>query len=103
MCKQNDHDHDQDLLKYFEMISAGATALPFMKASYSRTHQAPLVGLPPEMLERMYMYCTEGKMSIQEVRSLYPAALLLGMNGMMDREIAHHAVVGGIQLALCPI
>ena len=79
------------------MISAGASALPFMKASYSPTTMAPVVGLPPEMVETLYMYCTLGRLSIQEVRLLYPAGVLLGMEGMTDREIAHRALVGGMQ------
>ena len=85
---------DPDLRMYFEMVSAGASALPFMKASYSPIRAAPLVGLPPEMLERVYMYCTIGRLSIQEVRRLYPAGVLLGMGGVTDREIAYDAVEG---------
>tara|TARA_R110002050_G_scaffold166670_1_gene297208 strand:+ start:978 stop:1148 length:171 start_codon:yes stop_codon:yes gene_type:complete len=52
------------------------------------------------MLERVYMYCTEGKLSIQEVRRLYPAGVLLGIEGMTDREIVHHAIVNDMQPVL---
>lgn len=83
------------------MISAGASALPLMKASYSPTHMAPLMGLPPEMVERLYMYCTEGRLSIHQVRRLYPAGVLLGMEGITDREIVHRAVNDKLQLELC--
>ena len=75
------------------MIRAGGSTLPFMKATYSPAHMAPLVRLPPEMVERVYMYCTEGKLSIQEVRGLYSAGVLMGIEGMTDREIVHCAVV----------
>tara|TARA_R110002050_G_scaffold245901_1_gene383573 strand:+ start:709 stop:963 length:255 start_codon:yes stop_codon:yes gene_type:complete len=75
------------------MISTGASALPFMRATYSPANEAPLVDLPPEMVERVYMYCTLGKLSIEEVRRLYPAGVLLGMEGVTDREIVHRAVV----------
>ena len=85
-----------DLEKYFKVVSAGASALPFMKASCSPTHMTPLVGLPPEMLERVYMYCTEGMLGIQVLRRLYPAGVLLGMEGMTDREIVHRAVIEGM-------
>tara|TARA_R110002050_G_scaffold285979_1_gene435895 strand:- start:242 stop:451 length:210 start_codon:yes stop_codon:yes gene_type:complete len=61
---------------------------------------APLMRLPPELVERLYMYCTEGRFSIQEVRRLYPVGVLLGMEGMTDREIVHHAVVDGLQTFL---
>ena len=64
-----------------------------MRATYSPTNGTPLVGLPPEMVERVYMYCTSGRLSIEEVRRLYPAAVLLGMEGVTDREIVHRAVV----------
>ena len=60
-------------------------------SSYSLTYRAPLVGLPPEMLERVYMYCTMGRLSLQEVRRLHPTGALLGMEGITDREIAHRA------------
>tara|TARA_R110002050_G_scaffold1772_3_gene11527 strand:+ start:1479 stop:1790 length:312 start_codon:yes stop_codon:yes gene_type:complete len=94
--------HDKDLQNYFETISAGANALPFMKVTYNPFQMTSLVGLPPEMLERVYMYCTHGMMAIQEVRALYPAGVLLGMEGMTDREIAHHAVAAeGLQLTPC--
>lgn len=88
---------EPDLRAYFGMIGTGASALPVMKALYSPAHHTPLVGLPPEMVERVFMYCTEGRLSIQEVRRLYPAGVLLGMQGITDREIAHHAVVTGMQ------
>ena len=83
------------------MISAGASALPFLKASFSPIHLAPLLRLPPEMLERVYMYCTWGRLSTQEVRRLYTAGVLLGMERMTDRELVHHAVVEGKQVT-CP-
>ena len=83
------------------MISAAASALPFMKASYSPTFRVPLLELPPEMLERVYMYCTIGRLSTQEVRLLYPAGVLLGMDGKTDREIAHHAICTGLQMKSC--
>ena len=84
------------------MISTGASALPFMKATYSPTYGAPLVGLPPEMVERVYMYCTLGRLSIEEVRRIYPAGVLLGMEGLTDREIVHRAVVNSAQPILHP-
>ena len=83
---------DPELLDYFETVSAGASALPFMKASYSLTYRAPLVGLPPEMMERVCMYCTMGRLSISEVRRLYPTGVLLGAEGITDREITHFAI-----------
>ena len=46
------------------------------------------------------MYSTEGRLSIQEVRGLYAAAVLLGMEGTTDRQIAHHAVIDRIQALL---
>tara|TARA_R110002050_G_scaffold258794_1_gene398137 strand:- start:157 stop:528 length:372 start_codon:yes stop_codon:yes gene_type:complete len=73
---------------------------PFMKATYSPTLLSPLVWLPPEMLERVYLYCTQGRLSIQEMRRLYAAGVLLGIEGMADRQIVHHAVVEGMQLLL---
>ena len=82
------------------MVSNGAKALPFMKASYSPTRAAPLVGLPPEILERVYMYCTEGRLSVQEVKRLYPAGILVGMEGMSEREIVHGAVDVGLEVKL---
>lgn len=83
---------DSDLLNYHETLSAGANALPFMKTSYSITHGTPLLRLPPEMLERVYMYCTMGRLSIEDMRRLYPKGVLLGMRGITDREIVHLAV-----------
>ena len=74
------------------MINAAASTLPFMKATYSYTLRGPLVRLPPEMLERVYMCCTEGRLSVQEVRQLYAAGVLLGMAGITNREIVHQAV-----------
>ena len=71
-----------------------------MKATYSPTLLAPLVELPPEMLERVYLYCTQGRLSIQESRGLYAAGVLLGMEGMTDRQIVHHAVIEGMQVLL---
>ena len=71
-----------------------------MKASYSPTHMAPLLKLPPEMLERVYMYCTEGRLTGQEVRRLYPAGVLLGMAGMTDRQIVHRVIAEGVHLVL---
>tara|TARA_R110002050_G_scaffold20557_1_gene58081 strand:- start:1069 stop:1329 length:261 start_codon:yes stop_codon:yes gene_type:complete len=73
-----------------------------MKATYSPTNGVPLVRLPPEMVERVYMYCTMGRLSIGEVRRIYPAGLLLGMDGVTDREIVHHAVVDKAQPILHP-
>tara|TARA_R110002050_G_scaffold139864_4_gene264441 strand:- start:4 stop:258 length:255 start_codon:yes stop_codon:yes gene_type:complete len=83
------------------MISTGASALPFMRATYS-PNGAHLLGLPPEMVERVYMYCTLGRLSIEEVRRLYPAGVLLGMEGLTDREIVHRAVVNSAQPFLLP-
>ena len=82
------------------MIGAGARALPVMKVLYSPTHQAPRAELPPEMLERVFLFCTQGRLSIQEVRRLYPAGMLVGMEGMTDREIVHRAVVTGMEPVL---
>tara|TARA_R110002050_G_scaffold73086_1_gene157370 strand:- start:325 stop:669 length:345 start_codon:yes stop_codon:yes gene_type:complete len=90
----------QDLIQYIEIIKAGTSALPFMKASCSPTQLAPRVRLPPEMLERVYMYCTMGWLSIQEVRRLYAAGMLLGIEGMSDRQIVHRAVIEGIRFCL---
>ena len=87
-------------MKYFEMISAGTNAMSFMKASYSIIRLAPLLSLPPEILERIYMYCAMGRLSIHEVRKLYPAAVLLGMEGITDRAIAHCTTIGGMQPTL---
>ena len=81
------------------MSSAGASAVPFMKVSYSPTHMVPLVGLPPEMVERVYMYCTDGRLSIQHVRRLYPAGVLLGID-VTDREIVHRAIDDNLQRVL---
>ena len=97
--------NSQEHLRYCERVNAGANALPFMKASYSPTHQTPTLQLPPEMVERVYMYCTEGWLSVQEVRGLYPAGVLLGMEGMTDRQIVHHSLVSGGQpnISLFPL
>ena len=101
ICIVTQNIEDLELTKYFEMVSAGARALPFMKASYSPTYMSPLVGLPPEMVERVYMYCTQGRLSIQEVRGLYTVGMLMGMEGLTDREIVHRAVEG-VQQVICP-
>ena len=66
-----------------------------MKATYSTIQHSPRVELPPEMLERVYMYCTAGGLSAREIRKLYPAGVLLGMDGMTDREIVQNALVNG--------
>ena len=89
------------MVKYFDRISAGADVLPLMKASHSATATAPLVNLPREILERVFMYCTVGRLSTQEVRRLCPAGVLLGMDGITDREIVHVAVAGEMQPELC--
>ena len=89
-----------DITGYYGLIREGATALPFMKATYSLTHRAPLIGLPPEMLEMVYMYCTLGSLKADEMRRLYPAAVLWGMRGVTDRDIVHEAVICRLQI-LC--
>ena len=90
----------QNLIQYIGKIDEGTSALPFMKATYSPTLLSPLVWLPPEMLERVYLYCTQGRLSIQEMRGLYAAGVLLGMEEMTDRQIVHHAVIEGMQVFL---
>tara|TARA_R110002050_G_scaffold234543_1_gene370440 strand:- start:74 stop:448 length:375 start_codon:yes stop_codon:yes gene_type:complete len=92
----------RDLIQYIGKINAGTSALPFMKSTYSPTLLSPLVWLPPEMLERVYLYCTQGRLSIQEMRGLYAAGVLLGIEGMTDRQIVYHAVVEGMQVLLEP-
>ena len=82
------------------MIREGANALPFMKATYSSTHCVPFIGLPPEILELVFMYCTSGCLTQDEMRRLYPAGVLLGMEGVTDREIVHGGVECGLQVAL---
>ena len=101
VVKDEERLQDGDDCEYYWRMREGASALPFMKASYSPKDEAPLVGLPPEMLERVYMYCTSGRLSIGEVRQLYPVGVLYGMGGMTDREIVHEAVVGGLRVSLC--
>ena len=91
---------EKDLIQYIGKINAGTSALPFMKATYSPTLLSPLVWLPPEMLERVYLYCTQGRLSIQEMRGLYVAGVLLGIEWMTDRQIVHHAVIEGMQVLL---
>ena len=71
-----------------------------MKATYSTIQHSPRVELPPEMLERVYMYCTAGGLSAREIRKLYPAGVLLGMDGMTDREIVQNALINGLRPAL---
>ena len=80
------------------MIIEGANALPFMKATYSSFHCIPLIPLPPEILEMVYMYCTSGRLTKDEVRKLYPAGVLYGMGGVTDREIVHGAVECGLRV-----
>ena len=46
----------------------------------------------------VYMYCVSGAMQISKMRKLYPAAVLLGMDGMTGREILHGAVEEGLQV-----
>ena len=91
---------NQYLIQYIGLINAGTSALPFMKATYSPTLLSPLVWLPPEMLERVYLYCTQGRLSIQEMRGLYAAGALLGIKGMTDRQIVHLAVIQRMQFLL---
>ena len=90
----------EDVNGYYRMIREGANALPFMKATYSPFHCIPLIRLPPEILEMVFMYCTSGNLTRDEMRRLYPAGVLLGMEGVTDREIMHGAVKCGLQVAL---
>lgn len=64
-----------------------------MKAPYSAKHGAPLIELPPEILEMVYMYCTSGRLKVDEMRRLYVTGVLLGMKGVSDRDIVHGALV----------
>tara|TARA_R110002050_G_scaffold30016_1_gene76777 strand:- start:21 stop:314 length:294 start_codon:yes stop_codon:yes gene_type:complete len=82
------------------MINAMTSALPFMKTTYSPILLAPRLKLPMKMLERVYLYCTQGRLSIQELRKMCAAGVLLGMEGMTDRQIAHHAVIEGTKVLL---
>ena len=91
---------DQDASDYYWRVSEGAIALPFMNATYSPLEHRPLIGLPPEMLERVYMYCTSGRLTSPEMRRLYPAGLLYGMAGITDREIVHCAIVYALRVKL---
>ena len=75
------------------LIFEGARALPFMKATYNAAHLAPLVGLPPEVLERVYMYCAAGSLTIKDMRRLYPASTLCRMPEMTDLQIVERAIV----------
>ena len=100
VSRDEESAQDGDECEYYWRMREGAAALPFMKASYSLKSEAPLVKLPPEMLERVYMYCTSGKLSVGEVRRLYPAGILFGMVGMTDREIVHAAIVRELQVLL---
>ena len=78
---------EEDVNGYYRMIIEGANALSFMKATYSSIHCAPFIGLPPEILEMVFMYSTSGSLTRDEMRRLYPAGVLLGMKGATDREI----------------
>ena len=93
---------DADSTGYYGKISEGAMALPFMKATYNPMISVSLIQLPPEMMERVYMYCTTGRLNVWEMRRLYPAAVLCGMNGIVDREIVHGAVVDYLRAHILP-
>ena len=82
------------------MVIEGEKAMPFMKASYLAKFRIPALPLPPEILEMVYMYCLCGAMQMSKMRKLYPAAALLGMDGMTGREILHGAVEEGLQAIL---
>ena len=77
---------------YYWRVKEGVEALPFMKATYTVTVGSPSLPLPPELLEHIYLFSTNGRLKINEVRRLYPAALLFGMSGVTDREIVHGAL-----------
>ena len=84
------------------MLREGSNALPFMKATYSHSTGVPIIGLPPEILEMVYMYCTSGTMTAEEMRNLYSAGVLYGMDGVNGREIVHAAVYCGLLVSLSP-
>lgn len=77
---------------YIGRIREGEKALHFMKATYSPRRRASRIELAPEILERVYMYCTAGRLSAGQVRQLAVAGVLSGMGGVSDREIVHGAV-----------
>tara|TARA_R110002050_G_scaffold217470_1_gene353503 strand:- start:430 stop:714 length:285 start_codon:yes stop_codon:yes gene_type:complete len=87
---------EADQSGYYRKIKEGAPVLAFMKATYSAMHSAPLIQLPPEILEMIYMYCTLGTLQVDEMRKLYVAGLLLGMAGVNDRDIVHGALVASL-------
>tara|TARA_R110002050_G_scaffold258662_1_gene398014 strand:- start:35 stop:340 length:306 start_codon:yes stop_codon:yes gene_type:complete len=86
--------------EYCRMLRESEKAVPFMKASYHARCCAPAILLPPEILELLYMYCAAGSLKVGEVRKLYPAAVLHGMERLTDREIVHGAVEEGLEANL---
>ena len=77
---------------YYRRVSSGDNTLPFMKSSFGVRKGCPLLQLPPEMLEHVYMYCLRGRLEKWEMRMLYSSAILLGMGWITDREIVHGAL-----------
>ena len=93
-------DHLLPRYQYYWRLWAGASALPFMKVTYSATLQQPAIRLPPEILELIFMHCTEGLLDGNEMRCLYPAAVLLGCRGLTNREVVHGAVMSNLSVLL---
>ncbi len=67
-------------------------ALPFMKATYGSMGCCPLISLPPELLEHIYMYCTSGCVSKREMRELYVLSVLVGVNDISSEDIVRYAL-----------
>ena len=84
-------------VEYCRRLKEGEKAVAFMKISFLAEHSMPAIPLPPEILELVYMFCICGCMLITEVRKLYPAAVLHGMEGLTDREIVHGAEITGVR------
>ena len=71
-----------------------------MKVSFSVRDCRPTINLPAEMLEHVYMYCTGGCLSKEEIRALYTCAVLQGMGQHTRRELVHHLLTSTCRLQL---